>query len=534
MRGEFDMLLHFARGLRRFYAEPITCESARQTVKISVEGRERAFLSLVERAVFGLPESPYRWLFQRCGIGFGDLAAMVRRGGLEETLGRLLDAGIYLSIDEFKGRSPLRRGREEYPGPSVPTDNPLMRGHFEAASSGSTGSRRRMVIDLDHLRYEACCNLLFLESAGIREAPLGLWRPVPPGSAGMKSALRSSVLGLRFERWFTQVRYSPLIPDSKSWAVTTTALIGSRLWGSRIPLPEYVPLDDAARVAAWMHAARSAGKPPHLDTNVSAALLVARAAGEKGLDISQSFFRTGSEPLTVERAAILKQAGCRVVAHYSIAETGPVAVACCDGVAPDDTHLLEGKMAVVMRAGVAGIHAPPDVEPIFLTTLLPTAPKIMINVESGDTAVRQERDCRCIFSELGLRTHLHTIRSYEKLTAGGMHFLGSVLIRLIEETLPQRVGGDPADYQFVELEHDAGARVALRVHPRLGMVNENRLRELVAEELAKGGPADKMMANLWRQGSVLEIHRSVPEATAGSKVLPLRFGLKRELKKETG
>lgn len=39
------------------------------------------------------------------------------------------------------------------------------------------------------------------------------------------------------------------------------------------------------------------------------------------------------------------------------------------------------------------------------------------------------------FSELGCDLHLHHIRSHEKLTLGGIHFLPCDLERLIDEVL---------------------------------------------------------------------------------------------------
>ena len=57
-------------------------------------------------------------------------------------------------------------------------------------------------------------------------------------------------------------------------------------------------------------------------------------------------------------------------------------------------------------------------------------------------------------AELGFTTHLHTVRSYEKLTSGGVMFMGSMLHELLEETLPARFGGSPLDYQLVEEEED--------------------------------------------------------------------------------
>ena len=50
----------------------------------------------------------------------------------------------------------------------------------------------------------------------------------------------------------------------------------------------------------------------------------------------------------------------------------------------------------------------------------------------------------------------HTIRSHEKLTAGGMTLLDTDVIRLLDEVLPARFGGAPTDYQLVEHESDDG------------------------------------------------------------------------------
>jgi hypothetical protein len=57
---------------------------------------------------------------------------------------------------------------------------------------------------------------------------------------------------------------------------------------------------------------------------------------------------------------------------------------------------------------------------------------------------------------LGWTTHLRDIRSQEKLTAGGMTFLDTDLIRVLEEVLPARFGGAPTDYQLVEEEAEEG------------------------------------------------------------------------------
>jgi hypothetical protein len=92
----------------------------------------------------------------------------------------------------------------------------------------------------------------------------------------------------------------------------------------------------------------------------------------------------------------------------------------------------------------------------------------------GDQAIVVQRACGCPLEQLGWVTHLHTIRSYEKLTGGGMTFLDTDVIRVLEEELPARFGGTPTDYQLLEEEADDGQpRLQLLVHPRVGPLNPN-------------------------------------------------------------
>ena len=90
------------------------------------------------------------------------------------------------------------------------------------------------------------------------------------------------------------------------------------------------------------------------------------------------------------------------------------------------------------------------VNALFFTTLVGSAPKLMINVETDDYAVVEDRAAGCAIGELGFTRHLHTVRSYEKLTSEGMTLRGAEVVTLLERTLPSLVGGAPTDYQLVE------------------------------------------------------------------------------------
>lgn len=518
MLDDLRMLVRFVRGLVPFFTELRDTQGAMEILADGRARRTERFLALLRRAVFEYPARPYGRLFHSAGFDFAKTERLVLQYGIEAALERLLDAGVYLTLDEFKGRVPIRRAGIEIAAAARDFDNPLLKRDFEAATSGSTGTRRRLLIDLDLLRFESALQAVFIEGVGMGGMPMGIWRPVPPGTAGMKRALSQLRYGGRLERWFTMEPFSLKWPRTKSWAVTAAALAASRLAGRPMPVPEFVPLENAIVVARWMASVLRRGQRPYLDASSSAAVRVMQAAKSAGLDLRGSFVRVGSEPFTPARAALFEAAGCRTGSNYSISETGVVAMACGSPASPDDAHLIDAKIAILQREGVPLVRAPRGIAPLFLTTLLTSTPKLMINVESGDFAERSRRDCGCVFEGLGFSTHLQNIRSYEKLTTEGMHFTGSALLRVVEEVLPARFGGDPTDYQLAEAEINGNRVVCIRMHPRLASVPEEEVVGAVLSSLAAEGAGDRMMAEIWRQAKTLRLERRPPEVSASGKV----------------
>ena len=123
-------------------------------------------------------------------------------------------------------------------------------------------------------------------------------------------------------------------------------------------------------------------------------------------------------------------------------------------------------MSILQRDKVVGAGV--SVGALSYTSLLPSSSKLMINVESDDYAVLEERECGCPFGELGMSLHMRDIRSYEKLTSEGNHFLGADLFSLVDEVLPARFGGRPGDYQLAEEERGGLTAVSIVVRPPWG------------------------------------------------------------------
>ncbi len=521
MLDDLRMFTRYALGLRGYLKHQLSLEEAGIRIENQLANRERSFLNILEKGVYSNPKSPYGRLLRHEGVEFGDICKLVSELGVEGTLERLYDAGVYVTLSEFKGRKPIERPGLTIDVDSHDFDNPFLVKHYEARSSGSRGVRTRVIIDLDLLIHEAAHFCFFLLAFDLEKGPIGTWRSLPPSSAGMKLILRYAKLGKFVERWFAQDRLS-LNPGSFKYLLFTYfTLYGGRIMGTPMPIPEHVPLANALTVATWLATKRSEGTPAMLDTNASSAVRVCLSAREGDLDISGTFFRLGGEPYTRAKADVIAGTGSKAACHYSISEIGTVGVACASPGALDDVHVLNDKLALVQRTRYVG-SSELKVGVLVYTTLLPSCPKLMLNVESDDYGTLEDRDCECPIGRLGLTKHLSGIRSYEKLTSEGMHFIGSDLLKLIEEVLPRRFGGYPTDYQLVEEEVDGIPKVNILVSPHLEGISEESLIAAVFQFL-ESYPGGDTRVGRWREAQTLHMIRREPYSTASAKVLPLHI-----------
>src|SRR5574342_72139 len=156
----------FAWDLLPLLRSPLDTEQAEAALARRLAGREDGFLALVKRAVYGQAESPYLALLSLAGCEYGDLERLVRREGLEGALGRLLRRGVYLTVDEFKGRRPVRRGSAEVEMTRPRLRNPGSRTQIEGTTSGSRGAPARVPIDVAYVRAWAENVRLQLEARG--------------------------------------------------------------------------------------------------------------------------------------------------------------------------------------------------------------------------------------------------------------------------------------------------------------------------------------------------------------------------------
>jgi hypothetical protein len=484
-----------------------------------LETREESFLRILEHGIYANPKSPYRKLLLHAGVEFPDVVDLVRRYGVEGALAQLYDAGIYVTLNEFKGRRAIERPGLQIGVRPQDFDNPFLVKHYEARTGGSRGVGMRVIIDLDLLTHEAAYIHNFLAAFDLTNRPIGIWHQVPPVTAGMKLVLRYAKLGKSVEKWFTQSKLSLSPSTLKFFIFTKYSVYSSKILGWPLPAPEFVPLEKAFKVAHWLATKKDEGTPAILDTLASSGVRVCLAAQKGGLDISGTFFRLSGEPFTSAKAKVMTDTGVRAVCHYGMAELGNVGTACANPVDVDDVHLFTDKFAVIQYPKSIGVGEF-EVGALIYTTLLPSCPKLMLNVESDDYGDLEDRVCGCPFGELGFTKHLSRIRSYEKLTSEGVTFLGTELLRLVEEVLPGRFGGHPSNYQLVEEEEGGLPKVNILVSPSVESIHEEALLATVLQVLHTV-PGGDIMADQWRQGQTLRVLRREPYSTGAAKILPL-------------
>jgi hypothetical protein len=523
LSGQAAAYWRLAWGLRDFLREPLALEQSLELIRQGLQNREQSLLVMVKRAIYDNQASPYLKLLELAGCEYADFEKMVHSDGIEPTLDKLRRAGVYLSYEEFKGKKEVVRGGKTFRFEEGDFDNPFLVSHFEARGSASRSAGTRIVMDLDRCQYRATHSSAAFDAHGIWGQPVLVWMPILPSVLGLIWLLWSAKAGNPPLRWFSPVEAGKVKPALVKRLGTYYAVYAGRLFGTALPGPEYVSLDEADKIAASMAEVLKMGRGCVLGSYTNSAIRVCQAAREKGLDISGATFAVGGEPLTEAKLKEIRAVGAKAINSYGAAEAGIIGSGCANPVAVDDMHLLKDSQALIQHRRQT-LFGGASVDAFLFTSLLAKAPKVLLNVELGDYGVIETRRCGCKLEELGLTEHIYNIRSFDKLTGEGMTFAGTDLVRIMEEILPARFGGTSIDYQMMEEEDKRGhTRLSVIVSPEVGEIDEAELVRTVLAELSKGKDTQRMMAEIWAQAGMLRVKRMPPFVTAGGKLLPLHI-----------
>jgi hypothetical protein len=519
--ADMKMYGRFLLGLPGFLRHTTSLEEARATVRQRLAQRESNFLRLMERGVFGYSPSPYLPLLKWAQVELGDIRSMVRAKGLEETLRALRDAGVYVSFEESKGRQPIVRNGKVIPVQREDFNNPYLTHCYQGESGGTGGVATRVVVDLDHLVALAAQFMLAFDTHGVLNLPTLIWRGMLPDPSALNHLLWGARMGHVPEKWFSPTHSRQFSKSLKNRLATEYIVLAGRLFGFPIPYPEQLSFDQAAMVAHWAAEKLKSHGGCKIHTLVSTSLRVAVAARQEGLDLTGAVFVTGGEPITAAKLRGITRSGARLVPFYGFWEGGCVGAGCCRPGYVDDLHFLKDALALVQHPRkLPAVEI--QVDAFYFTTLLPSAPKLLVNVESDDFGILEARSCGCPLEEYGFTEHLRHIRSFSKLTGDGVTLVGSQMIRILEEVLPARFGGSPLDYQLVEEEDESGlTKLSIIVDPKIEIARERDVIESILNALEES-VEDEMTRVMWSQAGKLRVKRMNPILTERGKMIPLR------------
>jgi hypothetical protein len=283
-------------------------------------------------------------------------------------------------------------------------------------------------------------------------------------------------------------------------------------------------MDQAVVVARWAIATRQARGACLIRAHVSVALRVSLAALENGWDLTGVTFMSGGEPPTPAKVKKITASGAGWLPVYISSDVGCIGAGCARPVDGNDLHLFKDGVAVIQSPRqVPGYDTP--IQAFCFTTLFPTAPKILLNVESDDYGVMESRHCGCPLEACGFTEHLRNVRSFSKLTGEGVTLVGSEMVHILEEVLPARFGGSPLDYQLLEEEDERGyTRLCLLISPRIHIEDETSVIGTLLDTLRQSSVAADLAGALWSQAGTIRIRRTDPIWTARGKFMPLQEG----------
>ncbi len=511
-------------GIRAFLSDRVTVARAESEIRAAVGRREEHFLQVVRTGVFDAPRSPYRPLFKWAGCEFADLEAGVKRDGLESTLEQLARNGVYLTSEEFKGKKPIVRGEhtmrvspEDFLGLRPPSA-------IAIASTGTMNQPIRSFVTLGWLAQRALAMAVAFSAHDVLNHAHALYDGILPSGGGVNNMLIYGRIGVPVARWFARTVSADRWLKRRYYYLMTQAIVAaSNRYGPGASPPEFIDVEDLQSIVRWIIDMHHGGRGCCIATAASNAARIARVAAEMDLRLVGTTFIATGEPLTDAKRRVIEAVGATTFSRYAYGGGVNVGLGCADPRETDDVHVNEHLLALIPRpTPISPVGTP--IYPLLCTTLHHSAPRLLINAESGDYGVLVRRECHCALGRAGLTLHIHHIRSFEKFTSEGMNYSHWDLYRLMEDVLPSEFGGGPGDYQLVEEEDARGqTQLTLRVAPALGRLDEERLLARLHQELARESRGHRFMDAVWQQAGTLRIRREAPHASPRGKIVPLHI-----------
>jgi hypothetical protein len=351
-----------------------------------------------------------------------------------------------------------------------------------------------------------------------------MYDSILPGAGGINNLLIGARMGLKTERWFARkIPIASRLEQIYHRAVTGLLVYAARRFVPEFPAPEFLDIDETDEILRWIELQNSRNKRCCISTVASNAVRISHVALCRGISLERTKFIVTGEPFTEAKRQLIERAGASGIPRYAYGGSINIGFGCADPSDTDDIHVNEHLLALVTHSRAIGEGDLP-IHPLLCTTIHPSFPRLLFNVESGDYGHLSRRRCACELGSVGLSLHLDHIRSFEKFTTEGMNYHYGDLYDLLETRLPAEFGGVPGDYQLIEDEDDAGqTTLTLLVHPDLNGLDEARVLTRLRTEMAKRSRGHRFMATVWENAGTFKIKRAVPHASPRGKILPLHM-----------
>ena len=524
MRSDAKGLFGLIKEVPQFFQERVTLDRANEQIKRDLDRREERFLELVRCQIFERPNSPYLKLLRLTGCEFSDLQNAVRRFGIEETLVRLAGEGAFLTIEEFKGKKDVIRGRHSFRVFPNSFDNDNGSSGYRTQSSGTSNQPTRSFVSLGLLAIRTPASCLAFAAHGLFSHVHAMYDSILPGSGGINNLLIYSKMGVTTDRWFAQ-KVPIRSRSERLYHYFTTQLIvaAASRCGSGFPKPEFLAHEELETIIRWASAQQALQRGCCITTAASNAARIARVARRLGVSLESTKFIVTGEPFTDSKREAIEAVGATGIPRYTYGGSVNIGYGCANPLFTDEVHVNQHLLALCANPRPLGPTSP-AINPLLCTTLDPAFPRLLFNVESGDYGLMIRRDCGCALEKAGLSLHLYSIRSFEKFTSEGMNYFYGDLYELFERTFPREFGGGPGDYQLMEEEDETGqTRLTLVVHPEVKDLDEKRIIAVLRAELSKGSRSDRFMTDVWTRAGTFKLRRKIPYASPRGKILPLHI-----------
>ncbi len=507
----------FCLNSRKFLKDTFSLEDCEEIVIDRMQRREENFLNLFEY-IFRHENNVYRRLLVNANYSINRIRQMVHDTGVDETLPELVRDGIYITVDEFKGRKPIIRNGLSIRADRGDFDNPGVQKCFNLESGATRSSGTRTKYDPDLITYMAPYHALIFNAHGISEMPIGLYFPIPPAASGFFHLLAHSKTGNPPKKWFTHVDIKSIDSSIANKFAVEFVYKMAGIYGVELPKPEFVYLQNMLKIAQWISETLKEYSGCILHTYASSALRVCRAAKQNGIDITGATFITAGEPLTPAKYSEIKSVGGIAIPRFGFVEGGiNVGSGCARPSACDDIHLHKDSFALIQYERKLYFTEKP-VDAFLFTSLSPFAPKLLLNVETDDFGILEKKNCNCKLGRLGFDEHFYNIKSFGKLTGERVTFVHTEIVKTLEEVIPEKFGGSLVDYQILEEEDKNGfTKLYLLVSPRVGKIDEEELKKTIYRQL---GGTRAFHVNIWAQANTVQIRREDPIPTKRGKTFP--------------